>query len=66
MSQEYLEQEKLHQIEEIRRRASIFLGGGETREDDLNDKTAILVGDGAATGATIIVAASSIRKRFGP
>jgi putative phosphoribosyl transferase len=62
---EYLEQEKPHQIEEIRRRTSIFLGGGETRED-LNDKTVILVDDGAATGATIIVAARSIRKRFRP
>jgi putative phosphoribosyl transferase len=63
ISPEYLEQEKLHQIEEIKRRKSLFLG---SREDDLNDKTVILVDDGAATGATIIVAARSIRKQFRP
>jgi putative phosphoribosyl transferase len=60
ISPQYIEQEKLHQIEETKRRASLFLGacGGEY---DLNDKTVILVDDGAATGATIIVAASSTR-----
>ena len=63
ISREYLEQEKLHQIEEIRRRASLFLGAGE---HDLNGKSVILVDDGAATGATIIVAARSIRKHFRP
>jgi putative phosphoribosyl transferase len=68
ISPQYLEQEKLHQLEEIKRRASLFLGAGGTRsaEDDLNGKTAILVDDGAATGATTIVAARSIRKRFRP
>jgi putative phosphoribosyl transferase len=65
ISPQYLEQEKLHQIEEIRRRTSLFLGGGETGEN-LNDKIVILVDDGAASGATIIVAARSIRKRFIP
>ena len=33
---------------------------------DINDKAVILVDDGAATGATIIVAARLIRKRFRP
>ena len=61
ISPQYLEEEKLRQIEEIKRRKSLFLAG---REDDFNDKTVILVDDGAATGATIIVAARSIRKRF--
>jgi putative phosphoribosyl transferase len=63
ISPEYLEREKLHQMDEIRRRVSIFRGGGE---HDLDDKIVILVDDGTATGATIIVAARSIRKRFGP
>ncbi|MGC2570407.1 MAG: phosphoribosyltransferase family protein [Candidatus Nitrosopolaris sp.] len=61
ISPNYLEQEKLRQIEEIRRRKSLFIGG---REGDLNDKIVLLVDDGAATGATIIVAARSIRKQF--
>lgn len=61
ISAEYLEQEKLHQIEEIRRRKSLFLEG---REDDFNNKTVILVNDGAATGAAIMVAARSIKRRF--
>ena len=65
ISSEYLEQEKLHQIAEIRRRTSVF-DGGAGRENDLNDKVVILVDDGAATGATVIVAARSIRKRFKP
>ena len=60
ISPQYLEQEKLHQIEEIRRRKSLFLG----EVYHLNDKTVILVDDGIATGATVIVAARSIRKRF--
>jgi predicted phosphoribosyltransferase len=34
--------------------------------DFLNDKVVILVDDGAATGATIIVAVRSISKRFRP
>lgn len=41
----------------------LIAGGGEP---DLNDKTVILVEDGAATGATIIVAARSIRKCLRP
>jgi len=40
ISAEYLEQEKLRQIQEINRRASLFLGAGEY---DLNDKTVNLV-----------------------
>ncbi len=60
ISPEYLEQEKIHQIAEIRRRNSVF-HGGVGRENDLNDKVVILVDDGAATGATVIVAARSIR-----
>jgi len=63
ISAEYLEREKLHQIHEIRRRNSVF-HGGVGQEKDLNDKPVILVDDGAATGATIIVAARSIRKHF--
>ena len=65
ISPEYLEQEKLHQIAEIRRRTSVFHGGAGP-DIELDDKVVILVDDGAATGATVIVAARSIRKRFRP
>src|SRR5262249_9078915 len=65
ISPEYLEQEKLHRIAEIRRRTSVF-HGGEGPDVDLNDKVVILVDDGAATGATVIVATRSIRERFRP
>jgi putative phosphoribosyl transferase len=63
ISSEYLEKEKSHQIEEIRRRTALFLGNDVTRHN-FENKIVILVDDGAATGATIIAAARSIRKRF--
>jgi putative phosphoribosyl transferase len=66
ISPDYLEKEKLEQIAEIKRRTSMYVGDTFAREDNLDNKTVILVDDGAATGATIIVAARSIRKRFRP
>jgi putative phosphoribosyl transferase len=60
---EYLEKEKLEQIQEIKRRAALY--GKEARKDlrcFLKDKTVILVDDGAATGATIIAAARWLRQ----
>ena len=59
ITQEYLEEEKRYQIEEIRRRSSLYRN--LPQQYDFQDKTVILVDDGAATGATIIVAARSIR-----
>jgi len=58
---EYLEKEKSYQIEEIRRRSGLYRTP-ITTDYNLADKTVILVDDGAATGATIIVAARWIRK----
>lgn len=66
ISSEYLEKEKSEQIAEIKRRTSMYVGESFIREDDLDNKIVILVDDGAATGATIVVAARSIRKRFRP
>ncbi len=43
-----------------------LVGGTCTSEDNFDDKIVILVDDGAATGATVIAAARSIRKRFRP
>lgn len=67
ISTEYLEKEKLEQIQEIKRRSALYRNNGLTRKDFssssfLKDKTVILVDDGAATGATIIAAAKWIKK----
>jgi predicted phosphoribosyltransferase len=59
INQDYLEIEKKYQIEEIRRRSSLYRN--LPQQFDFQDKTVILVDDGAATGATVIVAARSIR-----
>lgn len=64
ISSDYIVKEKLQQIEEIRRRISIYcpnkktLTGYDTTE--LNDKIVILADDGTATGATLIAAKRSI------
>lgn len=63
ISPEYLEKEKLEQIQEIKRRTTLYRK--EKRKDFssfLKDKTVILVDDGAATGATIIAAARWIKQ----
>jgi putative phosphoribosyl transferase len=56
ISSAYLEKEKLEQIREIKRRTALY--SNETRKDFssfLKDRTVILVDDGAATGATILL-----------
>ena len=66
ISPEYLEKEKLEQIQEIKRRTALYRNNEPTREgfssSFLKDKTVILVDDGAATGATVIAAAKWIKK----
>jgi len=70
ISSEYLEKEKLEQIQEIKRRIALYRNNEPTRKgfssssssSFLKDKTVVLVDDGAATGATIIAAARWIRK----
>ena len=64
ISPEYLENEKQHQIEEIKRRTALYVGEVDNRQHNFDNKIVILVDDGAATGATIIAAARSIKKRF--
>jgi putative phosphoribosyl transferase len=65
VSQEYLEREKAKQIEEIRRRSALYRKTQVDHTPILNDRTVILVDDGAASGATVIAAARSI-KRYTP
>jgi predicted phosphoribosyltransferase len=59
--QEYIEKEKAHQIQEIRLRNSLYRESSPSY--DFGDKVVILVDDGAATGATILVAARWIRNQ---
>lgn len=59
--EDYIETEKLAQVREIERRTLLY----RPKQDEYNikDKTIILVDDGAATGATLVVSARWIRKR---
>lgn len=59
---EYIEKEKIRQLEEIKRRKSLYRNSKD-KVYDIKDKNVILVDDGAATGATIIVAARWIKKQ---
>jgi putative phosphoribosyl transferase len=61
VSNEYIEMEKAEQKKEIDRRMALYRP--QPREYKFNDRTVILVDDGAATGATIIAAARWIRKQ---
>jgi predicted phosphoribosyltransferase len=58
ISEEYVEKEKYFQIEEIKRRSALYRNG-ELKQS--LDRTVILVDDGAASGATVIAAARSIK-----
>jgi putative phosphoribosyl transferase len=64
ISSQYLEEEIFRQLEEIKRRTSLFVGDTTARNHDFENKKAIIVDDGAATGATLIAAARSVRRRF--
>ena len=59
--QDYIETEKESQIREISRRRLLYRP--KQNEYNIKDKTIILVDDGAATGATLVVSARWIRKR---
>lgn len=57
----YLEQERARQVQEIERRRSLYLGGRARAE--IKDRTAVVVDDGIATGATVRVALRAVRRR---
>jgi predicted phosphoribosyltransferase len=67
ISKEYIAQEKERQMQEIMRRARLYRNSEKLLEysNKINDsnKNIILVDDGAASGATLIVAARWIKKR---
>jgi putative phosphoribosyl transferase len=69
ISQEYIEKEKAYQIQEIKRRSSLYhrrhddFAPREDHNSTINGKTAIILADdGAATGATVIAAVRWIKK----
>jgi putative phosphoribosyl transferase len=57
----YVEEETARQLEEIERRRDIYCAGRPPLE--INDRTAIVVDDGIATGATMRVALRAARRR---
>ena len=57
----YLEQERARQVQEIERRRGLYLGGRARAE--IGDRTAVVVDDGIATGATVRVALRAVRRR---
>ena len=65
---DYIEKEKAEQIQEIRRRNAFYSINATTinHYEHLKDKTAILVDDGAATGATLIAAARWLKRKHTP
>jgi putative phosphoribosyl transferase len=65
ISQEYIEKEKTYQIQEIKRRSSLYRNS-EGKYGLSNSKYVILADDGAATGATVIAAARWIKKTNNP
>jgi putative phosphoribosyl transferase len=64
---EYLEKEKVEQIKEIRRRNTLYSTCKPFNQyHHIEEKTVILVDDGAATGATLIAAARWLRIKHTP
>jgi putative phosphoribosyl transferase len=69
ISQEYIDQVKSEQIEEIKRRRLLYQSRSKTLEDNSSltrnilgkSKTVVLVDDGVATGATLIAAARWVK-----
>lgn len=63
LTEDFIKEEAERQLEEIERRRRLYLGGRS--RVDLKDRTAILVDDGIATGATTRAALKGTR-RVGP
>lgn len=62
ISAAYVEKEKVKQMQEIERRKALYRGPRRDFKSFLNDKTVILVDDGAETGATVIAVARWIKQ----
>jgi len=70
ISQEYMEKEISHQLQEIKRLMQLLNHRNKTSNEknviDFKNKTIVIVDDGAATGSTIIAAVRSVRKNMNP
>jgi predicted phosphoribosyltransferase len=74
ISQDYIENEKSYQLNEIKRLTKLLKNGNKTSTSknvndsiiDLKNKTIIVVDDGSATGSTLIAAVRNIRKNMMP
>lgn len=61
LSEGYVREEAKHEVEEIERRRQAYLGGRERVR--VAGRTAIVVDDGIATGATVRAALRAVRRR---
>jgi putative phosphoribosyl transferase len=61
LPERYVEEEAARQLEEIERRRAVYCAGRPPL--DIKDRTAIVVDDGIATGATMRVALRAARRR---
>ncbi len=61
ISQEYLDEAKAAALQEIERRRRVYLG--DRQPVDVAGRTAIVVDDGIATGATMLAALRATRRR---
>ena len=70
ISQEFIEKEISHQLQEIKRLMQLFKHRNKKSNEknvfDFKNKTIVIVDDGAATGSTIIAAVRSVRKNMNP
>ena len=67
ISSEYIKNEKLEQLQEIIRRTQLYSGKPfNWNQNDLSGRTIIFADDGAATGATIIVATRYLKANKKP
>jgi putative phosphoribosyl transferase len=70
ISQEYIEKEISHQLQEIKRFTQLYnhknKSSLERNTIGFNNKTIVIVDDGAATGSTITAAIRSVRKNMNP
>jgi predicted phosphoribosyltransferase len=70
ISQDYIKNEISHQIEEVNRLIHFYGNRKKTRQEgktiDFENKTIVIVDDGAATGSTVIAAIRSVRKNMNP